>query len=298
MALSIVARAPSSRAYGYWPMALSIVEAENWKVSAYDGFTERNPRYRLDLLWIWCAAFAIGYQQGLDNQRVLCVCMQRAAGYFIMKINLWFKKARKVFSFSHLKAKQDQECGGKVCRNTKGSASCFTHVKAKQGFFFSGQSKARPRQAVIAKWQTKQWCKKGKISARQRSKKQVQHSVPWVSRVEGLTLREAPRYRFKQILKERLAALDAFDHMLQAAVCGVDNKTEHSGIPRAVHVLCQCVHSMGAPDHGPQLQRAVKKGAQGQHLCCTEAMMRRRGQRRCRPSFNAADNLAKLLGGA
>ena len=28
-ALSIVARAPSLRAYGYWPMALSIVEAEN-----------------------------------------------------------------------------------------------------------------------------------------------------------------------------------------------------------------------------------------------------------------------------
>ena len=91
--------------------------------------------------------------------------------------------------------------------------------------FFSRQSKARPRQAVIAKWQTKQWCKKGKISARQRSKKQVQRSVPWVSRVEGLTLCEAPRYRFKKILKERLAALDAFDHMLQAAARGVDNKT-------------------------------------------------------------------------
>ena len=28
VALSIVARAPSLRAYGYWPMALSIVEAE------------------------------------------------------------------------------------------------------------------------------------------------------------------------------------------------------------------------------------------------------------------------------
>ena len=27
--ISIVARAPSLRAYGYWPMALSIVEAEN-----------------------------------------------------------------------------------------------------------------------------------------------------------------------------------------------------------------------------------------------------------------------------
>ena len=40
VALSIVARAPSLRAYGYWPMALSIVEAGNWKVSAYDGFTE------------------------------------------------------------------------------------------------------------------------------------------------------------------------------------------------------------------------------------------------------------------
>ena len=133
--------------------------------------------------------------------------------------------------------------------------------------------------------------------------------------VEGLTLREAPRYRFKIILKERLAALDAFDHMLQAATCGVDNETEDSRILRGVHVPCQRVHSMGAPDHGPQLQRAVKKGAQGQHLCCTEAMMRRRGQRRCRPSFNlrglsesrqvtlekpvfAADNLAKLLGGA
>ena len=70
VALSIVARAPSLRAYGYWPMALSIVEAENWKVSAYDGFTERNPRYRLDLLWTWCAAFAIGCQQGLDDPRV------------------------------------------------------------------------------------------------------------------------------------------------------------------------------------------------------------------------------------
>ena len=63
--------------------------------------------------------------------------------------------------------------------------------------FFSRQSKARPRQAGIAKWQAKQWCKKGKFSARQRSKKQVQRSVPWVSRVEGLTLREAPQYRFK-----------------------------------------------------------------------------------------------------
>ena len=30
------------------------------------------------------------------------------------------QKARKVFGFSHVKAKQDQECGGKVCRNTKG----------------------------------------------------------------------------------------------------------------------------------------------------------------------------------
>ena len=103
--------------------------------------------------------------------------------------------------------------------------------------------------------------------------------------------------------------------MLQAAACGVDNKTEDSPMFRGVHVPCQRVHSMGAPDHGPKLQRAVKKGAQGQHLCCTEAMMRRRGQRRCRPSFNlrglsesrqvtlekpvfAADNLAKLLGGA
>ena len=63
-------------------------------------------------------------------------------------------------------------------------------------FFFSRQSKARARQAVIAKWQTKQRCTKGKLSARHRSKKQVQRSVPRVSRVEGLTLREAPRYRF------------------------------------------------------------------------------------------------------
>ena len=69
-ALSIVARAPSLRACGYRPMALSIVEAENWNVSAYDGFTERNPRYRLDLLWIGCAALAIGCQQGLDDPRV------------------------------------------------------------------------------------------------------------------------------------------------------------------------------------------------------------------------------------
>ena len=43
------------------------------------------------------------------------------------------KKQKKVLSFSHVKAKQDQECGGKVCRITKGSASCFSHVKAKQG---------------------------------------------------------------------------------------------------------------------------------------------------------------------
>ena len=103
--------------------------------------------------------------------------------------------------------------------------------------------------------------------------------------------------------------------MLQAAASGVDDQTEDSRILRGVHVPCQRVHSIGAPDHGPQLQRAVKKGAQGQHLCCTEAMMRRRGQHRCRPSFNlrglsesrqvtpekpvfAADDLAKLLGGA
>ena len=226
-----------------------------------------------------------------------------------------------MFSFSHVKARQDQECGGKVCRNTKGSASCFSHVKAKQGIsilFFSRQSKARPRQAVIAKWQTKQWIKKEKISARQRfsrSKKQVQRSLPWVSRVEGLTLREAPRYRFKSILKERLAALDASDHVLQAAACGVDNKAEDYQILRGVHVPCQRVHSMGAPGHGPQLQHVVKKGAQDQHPCCTEAMMRRRGQCQSRPSFNlrdlsesrqvtlekpvfAAGNLAKLLGGA
>ena len=200
----------------------------------------------------------------------------------------------------------------------QGISICFSHVKAKQGLFFSRQSKARPRQAGIAKWQTKQWIKKGKISARQRfsrSKKQVQRSVPWVSRDEGLTLREAPRYRFKISLKERLAALDASDHVLQAAACGVDNKTEDSRILRGVHVPCQRVRSMGAPDHGPQLQRVVKKGAQDQHRCCTEAMMRRRRQRRSRPSFNlrglsesrqvtlekpvfAAGNLAKLLGGA
>ena len=116
----------------------------------------------------------------------------------------------------------------------------------------------------------------------------------------------------KTILKMRLGALDASDHVLQAAACGVDNKTEESRILRGVH---QRVHSMGATDHGPQLQRVVKKGAQRQHLCCTEAMMRRRGQRRCRPSFKlqgigesrqvtvekpvlAADTLAKLLGGA
>ena len=67
------------------------------------------------------------------------------------------QKARKMFSFSHVNVKQDQECRGKVCRNTKGSASCFSHVKAEQRLFFSRQSKARPRQAVIAKWQTKQW---------------------------------------------------------------------------------------------------------------------------------------------
>ena len=73
-----------------------------------------------------------------------------------MKINLWFKKARKEFSFSHVKARQDQACGGKVCRNNKGSASCFSHVKAKQGisiFFFSSQSKASvAKTSWIAKW--------------------------------------------------------------------------------------------------------------------------------------------------
>ena len=73
---------------------------------------------------------------------------------------------------------------------------------------------------------------------------------------------EAPRYRFKIILKERLAALDASDHVLQAAACGVDNKTEDSRILRGVHDQYQRVQSMGAPDHGPQLQRMVKKGAQ------------------------------------
>ena len=163
-----MARAPSLRAYGYWPMALSIVEAENWKVSAYDGFTERNPRYRLDLLWIWCAAFAIGCQQGLDDQRVLCVCISQGV---------------RLFS-------RESKTGPRVRRQS---------MQKYQGIsilFFSRQSKARPRQAVIAKWQTKQWCKKGEISARQRSKKQVQRSVPRVSRVERLTLREASRYRF------------------------------------------------------------------------------------------------------
>ena len=95
----------------------------------------------------------------------------------------------------------------------------------------------------------------------------------------------------------------------------MDNKTEDSRILRGVHVPCQRVRGMGAPDHGPQLQRVVKKGAQDQRWCCTEAMMRQRGQRRSRPSFNlrglsesrqvtlekpvfAAGNLAKLLGGA
>ena len=149
-ALSIVARAPSLRAYGYSPMALSIVEAENWKVSAYDGFTERNPRYRLDLLWIWCAAFAIGWQQGLDDQRVLCVCISQGVQLF----------------------SRESKAGPRVRRQS---------MQKYQGIsilFFSRQSKARPRQAVIAKWQTKQWSKKGKISAKQRSKKQVQRSVP------------------------------------------------------------------------------------------------------------------------
>ena len=198
--------------------------------------------------------------------------------------------------------------------------------------FFSRQSKTRDQHLVFLKSKQskcgqdkldskivdKSVDQERKISARQRfsrSKKQVQRSVPWVSRVEGLTLREAPRYRFKISLKERLAALDASDHVLQAAACGVDNKTEDSRILRGVHVPCQRVRSMGAPDHGPQLQRVVKKGAQDQHRCCTEAMMRRRGQRRSRPSFNlrglsesrqvtlekpvfATGNLAKLLGGA
>ena len=127
-----MARAPSLRAYGYWPMVLSIVEAENWKVSAYDGFTERNPRYRLDLLWIWCAAFAIGCQQGFDDQRVLCMHATSSRIFYYQNQPV-VQKARKVFGFSHVKAKQDQECGGKVCRNTKESASCFSHVKAKQG---------------------------------------------------------------------------------------------------------------------------------------------------------------------
>ena len=62
--------------------ALRIAEAENWKVSAYDGFTERNPRYRLDLLWVGCAAFAIGCQQGLDDPRVLYLCISSRIFYY------------------------------------------------------------------------------------------------------------------------------------------------------------------------------------------------------------------------
>ena len=85
--------------------ALSIVEAENWKVPAYDGFTERNPRYRLDLLWIWCAAFAIGCQQGLDDPRVLYLCM--SSRIFSYQNQSVVQKALKKFSFSHVKAKQD-----------------------------------------------------------------------------------------------------------------------------------------------------------------------------------------------
>ena len=150
-----------------------MVEAENWKVSAYDGFTERNPRYRLDLLWIWCAAFAIGCQQGLDDPRVLYLCMSSRIFYYQNQSVV--QTACKEFSFSHVRAKQDQECGGKVCRNTKGSASCFCQVKAKQGIrilFLSRQSKARPRQAVIAKWQTKQWTRRGKsVQGRDQRKK-------------------------------------------------------------------------------------------------------------------------------
>ena len=121
--------------------ALSIVEAENWKVSAYDGFTERNPRYRLDLLWIWCAAFAIGCQQGLDDPRVLYLCMSSRIFYYQNRSVV--QKARKEFSFSHVKAKQDQECGGKyaeiprdqhlVFLTSKQSKACFSHVKANQG---------------------------------------------------------------------------------------------------------------------------------------------------------------------
>ena len=50
-----------------------------------------------------------------------------------------------------MKAKQDQECSGKVCRNTKGSASCFSHVKAKQGLFFSRQSKVKAKTSCDSK---------------------------------------------------------------------------------------------------------------------------------------------------
>ena len=130
---------PSSRRYlptYLWRSAswkLKTVCGTAGKVSAYDGFTERNPRYRLDLLWILCAAFAIGCQQGLDDQRVFLCLHATSSRIFSYPNQPMVQKARKVFSFSHVKAKQDQECGGKVCRNTKGSASCFSHVKAKQG---------------------------------------------------------------------------------------------------------------------------------------------------------------------
>ena len=67
--------------------------------------------------------------------------------------------------------------------------------KARLVFLTSKQSKAKT--SCDSKMADKTVVQeKEKISARQRSKKQVQRSVRWVSRVEGLTLREAPRYRF------------------------------------------------------------------------------------------------------
>ena len=39
------------------------------------------------------------------------------------------QKARKVISFSHVKGKQDQECGGKVCRNPKDQHLVFLTSK-------------------------------------------------------------------------------------------------------------------------------------------------------------------------
>ena len=91
---------------------------------------------------------------------VRCVCywvparLGRSKGlYLCMSSRIFYYQK---FSFSHVKARQDQACGGKVCRNTKGSASCSSHVKAKQGIsilFFSSQSKATVAKTTwIAKW--------------------------------------------------------------------------------------------------------------------------------------------------